>query len=167
MPQRAISQDLLNFRNFLTPVAGILQVSATELPIPTVTRPRRATKSAFPAASDISGGIQFMQRSIVAVLCSSALCLILSGCASSTPAIRGQGPGEWVSGPSAAPCPNCQSAHPGHAQGHCNLPFVPVHRNFHTYSVPDGLMYPPENLPPAMYQYPYYTLRGPTDFFQK
>lgn len=167
MPQPVISQDLLNFRNFLTPIAGILQVSATELPITFATRPRRATKSAFRAAGEISGGNQFMQRTTVAVLFSSALCLIMSGCASSTPAIRGQGPGEWVSGPSAAPCPHCQSAHPGHAQGNCNLPFVPVHRNFHTYSVPDGLMYPPENLPPAMYQYPYYTLRGPTDFFQK
>ena len=108
-----------------------------------------------------------MQRTTVAVLVSSAFCIILSGCASSTPAIRGQGPGDWVAGHAATPCPNCQNAHPGHAQGNCNLPFVPVHRNFHTYSVPDGLMYPPENLPPAMYQYPYYTLRGPTDFFQK
>jgi hypothetical protein len=120
-----------------------------------------------------------MQRQTLAILSSFALCLVMSGCASTTPEIRGQGPGEWVSGPAAAPCPQCHNSHgahvmaggycpPGaHAQGNCNLPFVPVHRNFHTYSAPEGLMYPPENLPPALYQYPYYTLRGPTDFFMK
>jgi hypothetical protein len=33
MPHPPISQDLLNFRNFLPPIAGILQDSAKELPI--------------------------------------------------------------------------------------------------------------------------------------
>jgi hypothetical protein len=51
--------------------------------------------------------------------------------------------------------------------GRCNLPFHPVHRNFHTYSTPQNLMYPPQNAAPATYQYPYYTHRGPTDFFMK
>ena len=49
----------------------------------------------------------------------------------------------------------------------CNVPFHPVHRNFHTYDAPQGLMYPPENAAPAQVQYPYYTLRGPTDFFME
>jgi hypothetical protein len=106
-----------------------------------------------------------MHKSTVALLLLTIACPLLSGCASTTPEIRGQGPGEWVSGPAASNCPHCPPGH--HANGNCNLPFVPVHRNFHTYSVPDGLMYPPENLPPAQYQYPYYTLRGPTDFFMK
>ena len=48
-----------------------------------------------------------------------------------------------------------------------NVPFHPVHRNFHTYDVPSGLEYPQDNQPPAVYQYPYYTTRGPTDFFMK
>ncbi|MEQ9410185.1 MAG: hypothetical protein RIK87_20790 [Fuerstiella sp.] len=48
-----------------------------------------------------------------------------------------------------------------------NLPFHPVHRNFHTYDVPANLCYPQENQQPAQYQYPYYTLRGPTDFFME
>jgi len=41
--------------------------------------------------------------------------------------------------------------------------------HYHTfeYDVPDNLSYPPANQPPAIVQYPYYTLRGPTDFFQK
>ena len=28
-----------------------------------------------------------------------------------------------------------------------------------------GLVYPPQNAPPAVVQYPYYTVKGPTDFF--
>lgn len=48
-----------------------------------------------------------------------------------------------------------------------NLPFHPVHRNFHTYDVPRDLRYPQDDCPPAMYQYPYYTTRGPTDFFHE
>ena len=28
-----------------------------------------------------------------------------------------------------------------------------------------GLVYPPQNGPPAVVQYPYYTVKGPTDFF--
>jgi hypothetical protein len=48
-----------------------------------------------------------------------------------------------------------------------NLPFHPVHRNFHTYDVPQGLTYPQQDTPAAVYQYPYYTTRGPTDFFMK
>ena len=53
----------------------------------------------------------------------------------------------------------------GHHRHHMNLPFHPVHRNFYTYDAPSNLSYPDENAPPAVLQYPYYTLRGPTDFF--
>ncbi|MEZ6122927.1 MAG: hypothetical protein R3C49_07095 [Planctomycetaceae bacterium] len=48
-----------------------------------------------------------------------------------------------------------------------NLPCHPVHRNFHTYSVPRGLSYPEQDAAAAMVQYPYYTFRGPTDFFMQ
>jgi hypothetical protein len=123
-----------------------------------------------------------MHRINVALLLSGAIGLLATGCSSTSPTIRGQGPGEWSAGPVMADgCPMCQSGTGPHGQmvhapnchscpqgqPGCNLPFHPVHRNFHTYSVPDGLMYPPENQAPAMYQYPYYTLRGPTDFFMK
>jgi len=33
------------------------------------------------------------------------------------------------------------------------------------YSQPKGLVYPPRNQPAGVTFYPYYTLRGPTDFF--
>ena len=62
-------------------------------------------------------------------------------------------------------CPN------GRCNGGCisHLPYhlAPTHRNFHTYQVPQGLTYPAQNQPPASIQYPYYTTRGPTDFFMK
>ena len=136
-----------------------------------------------------------MQLRAVTILLSGAIGILVTGCASSSPTMRGQSPqASFVSrnsGPVMADgCPMCQSSpgpggqmmHAGNCEmcppnqrcgngqchgGNCNLPFHPVHRNFHTYHTPQGLMYPPENAAPAMVQYPYYTLRGPTDFFMK
>lgn len=34
-----------------------------------------------------------------------------------------------------------------------------------TYNPPQGLVYPPQNQPAGVIQYPYYTVKGPTDFF--
>lgn len=63
-----------------------------------------------------------------------------------------------------ADCRGCQ----GVGCDQClNVPFHPVHRNFHTYDAPSGLSYPSEQAPTAAVQYPYYTFRGPTDFFMK
>ncbi|APZ91246.1 hypothetical protein [Fuerstiella marisgermanici] len=64
-------------------------------------------------------------------------------------------------------CPTGQCPD-GKCGGRClNIPFHPVHRNFHSYEVPRGLSRPDTSAPPASYQYPYYTTRGPTDFFMK
>jgi len=49
--------------------------------------------------------------------------------------------------------------------GGINLPFHPVHRNYYSYSPPKGLSWPDQNQPTAVVQYPYYTIKGPTDFF--
>lgn len=35
----------------------------------------------------------------------------------------------------------------------------------HRYNDPHAFVYPPPNQPPAVVQYPYYTVRGPSDFF--
>jgi hypothetical protein len=43
----------------------------------------------------------------------------------------------------------------------------PTHHHTWSYKAPQGLMYPPQNQKPAVYQYPYYTIKGPTDFFYK
>jgi hypothetical protein len=135
-----------------------------------------------------------MHSRALMILLSGAIGLLATGCASSTPTLRGQNPdggfGAWggAAGMGHGDCQSgmCQPGHSGHApqcgpggscqHGHggmcrggagCNLPFHPVHRNFHTYDAPRGLMYPPENAAPAQVQYPYYTLRGPTDFFME
>ena len=126
-------------------------------------------------------------HSKMAVLLSGAIGLFVTGCSSTTPVMRGQSPHEVRSngavmadgcpmcqsstGPNGQMihAPNCDSCPPSQrgCQAGCNLPFHPVHRNFHTYQVPSNLSRPPENSAPAMYQYPYYTLRGPTDFFMQ
>jgi len=128
-----------------------------------------------------------MLNRTMAVLLSGAIGILVTGCASSTPTMRAQSPQNGFGSSSNGPamnhdCPMCQSGE-GHGQvcppnhggyggpncqgAGCNLPFHPVHRNFHTYQAPQNLMYPPENAAPAQVQYPYYTFRGPTDFFMK
>ena len=125
----------------------------------------------------------------MAVLLTGAIGIFVTGCASSTPTMRAQSPQNGYSSSGGGPpmnhdCPMCQPGQ-GHGQGlmcppngqgrcsphcqgtGCNLPCHPVHRNFHTYHAPQNLMYPPENAAPAQVQYPYYTFRGPTDFFMK
>lgn len=43
----------------------------------------------------------------------------------------------------------------------------PKHYHTYQYNWPRNLVYPSNVLPAGMVQYPYYTLRGPTDFFMK
>ena len=43
----------------------------------------------------------------------------------------------------------------------------PDHYYTYSYKWPKNLVYPQPVLPAGMVQYPYYTLRGPTDFFMK
>lgn len=58
----------------------------------------------------------------------------------------------------AGGCPHC-----GCGCGHDK----PDHYQTYSYKWPQNLAYPPPVLPAGMVQYPYYTLRGPTDFFMK
>lgn len=53
-------------------------------------------------------------------------------------------------------CPHCKC----HGKG-------PKHYTTYEYKWPDNLVYPQYGAPAGMVQYPYYTLRGPTDFFMK
>jgi hypothetical protein len=45
--------------------------------------------------------------------------------------------------------------------------WYPRHHHTYFYDVPDDgeFVYPPADQPPAAVQYPYYTVRGPSDFF--
>ena len=71
-------------------------------------------------------------------------------------------------------CPpggQCQGGGCGLANGTCQpgnygVPFHPSHRNFYTYKAPQNVVYPnPRPTPMAAINYPYYTTKGPTDFF--
>lgn len=65
-------------------------------------------------------------------------------------------------------CPHCQNgtACPPDGCQHCGHG-CPKHHMTYSYKWPDNQVYPPAVMPPAMVQYPYYTFRGPTDFFMK
>lgn len=41
----------------------------------------------------------------------------------------------------------------------------PTHYHIYSYEQPRDLVYPPANTPAAIIQYPYYTTKGPDDFF--
>jgi hypothetical protein len=43
----------------------------------------------------------------------------------------------------------------------------PQHCQTYQYDWPQNMVYPQQGVPAGMIQYPYYTLRGPTDFFMK
>jgi len=67
-------------------------------------------------------------------------------------------------------CPHCQY---GHACPSDGCPYCgcgknkPKHYTTYEYKWPQNMVYPPNVLPAGMIQYPYYTLRGPSDFFMK
>jgi hypothetical protein len=56
-------------------------------------------------------------------------------------------------------CPSC-----GMGNG---LDWYPKHYGSYSYQVPNDLVYPPQNVPGGAIVYPYYTHRGPSDFFRK
>ncbi len=115
-----------------------------------------------------------MSHRFTLLLLSGAIGLTLSGCASlSSPVTRAQSPQIQPTGWETASCQSCQNCQ---GMGACNngchdpnqlinLPFHPVHRNSYTVNAPKNLMYPPSPSQAGITQYPYYTFRGPTDFF--
>lgn len=78
-----------------------------------------------------------------------------------------------VGGPGAgAGCPHCQFGNACPADGcqHCGhgcLHKFPHHYQTYQYDWPQNQVYPTQGVPSGVVQYPYYTLRGPTDFFMK
>lgn len=63
-------------------------------------------------------------------------------------------------------CPpghGCPTSHGGNGQ-----PALQPHHGYsYSYKVPNDLVYPPANVPGGAVQYPYYTHKGPSDFFRK
>jgi hypothetical protein len=67
-------------------------------------------------------------------------------------------------------CPEgCPPGHGGHHFGHIGPDgdWYPTHRHTQSYKTPSNLSYPPPNVPAGAVVYPYYTLKGPSDFFRK
>jgi hypothetical protein len=54
---------------------------------------------------------------------------------------------------------------PGHV-GHDLSTWQPTHHLWYKYNHPRNLVYPQDNTPAAVVQYPYYTCKGPDDFFR-
>lgn len=130
-----------------------------------------------------------MTRHLMTMLLSGAIGMTVTGCAATSPVMRAQSPAPqqvpvqqagWhqqshvIDSCQSCPGGSCQS-YPGGSGCYgshdpnqlINLPFHPVHRNSYTYNTPRGMMYPPAPSQAGIYQYPYYTFRGPTDFFMK
>lgn len=63
-------------------------------------------------------------------------------------------------------CPSDGCQHCG-GKGHCGPGGFPRHYQTYRHKWPQNMVYPPDVQPAGMVQYPYYTLRGPTDFFMK
>lgn len=75
-------------------------------------------------------------------------------------------------GGDASGCPACNGGMSCPAGGcpHCGFGCghgCPKHVHSYQYNWPRNQVYPSPVLPAGMVQYPYYTLRGPTDFFMK
>lgn len=128
----------------------------------------------LPSRSRREGWTQ-MSRTGLAVSC--ALLGLISGCMHSPDVVRSQGP-EMMSyehapgmqaqmggghghqhGPGMS-CPSCPQPH----QKGFDF-WRPTHHHTWEYTPPQNLKYPDPNQPPAVVQYPYYTVKGPTDFF--
>ena len=107
-----------------------------------------------------------MSHRIMTLLFSGAIGITVTGCMTASPVTRAQNlpvqGASWGQPLTSASCPNCQSHN-----GELNLPFHPVHRNSYTYNTPKNLMYPDASSSAGIVQYPYYTFRGPTDYFME
>ena len=75
---------------------------------------------------------------------------------------------------SAGACPDCQNGQscPQNGCRRCGRGCgyhhgMPHHYQTTQYDWPQNMVYPQQGVPSGMVQYPYYTLRGPTDFFMK
>ncbi|HVJ86454.1 MAG TPA: hypothetical protein VM452_12470 [Caulifigura sp.] len=86
--------------------------------------------------------------------------------------------GGYIGGPGGPGCPqpgmcpqggNCPPGY-GCPTGQCGNGEVacqPHHGYSYSYKVPNDLVYPPANVPGGAVVYPYYTHKGPSDFFRK
>ena len=101
----------------------------------------------------------------VRVVIGLAACLVVSlaaGCQNTRGIVRGQTPSAAYEPPA-----NSQQDRTYWSEDQPRGAFHGGHYHTFEYKAPQDLRYPDPNQPPPVTQYPYYTLRGPTDFFQK
>ena len=120
-----------------------------------------------------------MSLKTVLGLAACAVIAVTAGCSTTGDTVRGQNPpavSEQQNVPiqqaalQPAPYPNqpyvienAQGA--GGFNSSSRRGWYPTHQHTFDYRAPQGLVYPPANQPAAVVQYPYYTLKGPDDFF--
>jgi hypothetical protein len=111
-----------------------------------------------------------------------AVLLATVGCSQHNAVVRGQNPAEfqntgslsWEQGGGMMAGP-IYTEGPAHGNSDCQFcppqnqfdVWRPTHHHTWEYNAPQNLTYPQPNQQPAVVQYPYYTVRGPTDFFYK
>ncbi len=103
--------------------------------------------------------------------------LAIVGCQSNHAVVRGQNPPPGANGPMPAPMyydgsagADSMSCPPDWARNPADCPenyHWPKHHHTFDYRQPKNLSYPPQNQPAAAVVYPYYTCKGPSDFFMK
>ncbi|MHC4878251.1 MAG: hypothetical protein ACYTGL_17500 [Planctomycetota bacterium] len=107
-------------------------------------------------------------KQFVALFACCALVTLTVGCSQNQSLVRGQTPMEYQDTPGYGPmyfndsieCPSCPQ--------NCQKDWWrPTHHHTWEYHAPQDLVYPAANQPPAVQQYPYYTVKGPSDFFMK
>lgn len=94
------------------------------------------------------------------------------GCSQSPGLVRGQSPieGEYV-GQACSMCGGaaggCSSCCDNDCDDDDDDGLHPSHYHWYSYQQPRNLVYPDQNQPSAVVQYPYYTVKGPSDFFMQ
>lgn len=127
-------------------------------------------------------------KPLIGMFAGCCLAVLTTGCSQNQAVVRGQSPMEgqmmppqmaygggmeaggsmqmpgpppgpmYYDGPAWGDCPTCPC--PPNVEV-----WRPTHHHTWEYNPPQGLTYPQANQPPAVVQYPYYTVKGPTDFF--
>ena len=124
---------------------------------------------------DAIGGGNHAARPHFWGMAASLVIALISGCQSAPGLVRGQSPAEpqGVAQPVSAMTPiRDPNAYGAIDNTYCDANclggsgyYAPRQFYTSTYKVPKNLAYPPPNAPPAVVQYPYYTVKGPDCFF--
>jgi len=138
-----------------------------------------------------SKGIESMTSKLALGIAAALIVPLSLGCSANSGVVRGQNPAPMAApgvdrgqqmayqsgGPhqvypmsaAAEPMPQTQMVDGGYycpptTYGHHGLR---QHRHWFTYDQPTDLRYPAANTPAPIVQYPYFTVKGPSDFFMK